>query len=172
MLRSRGRNPDKRYVNTKDTSLESEEAQTAATDPLIQGILRRLSKVESILSTLLGQAYDSSGTEGLRITLPDLLSRVVKLDEAADSALCEADTTKASNTSPIEETTSLESLINISAYKEVLPEAIETLQGPAIQPYAWRTRQKKKKGCRRPPIVFESAEFEIETHSGTFIPLS
>ncbi len=66
-LRSRGRNPAKRYVNFNDTPLESQEAQTAATDPLIQDILRRLLKVESILSTRLGQAYDSSGTEGSRI---------------------------------------------------------------------------------------------------------
>ncbi len=57
-LRSRGRNPAKRYVSFNDTSLESQEAQTAAADPLIQDILKRLLKVGSILSTLLGQAYD------------------------------------------------------------------------------------------------------------------
>ncbi len=75
-LRSRGRNPAKRYVKINDTSLESQEAEIVAADPLIQEIYRRLLKVESILSTLLGQAYDSSGTEGSCITLPDLLSRV------------------------------------------------------------------------------------------------
>ncbi len=58
-LRSRGRNPAKMYVNFNDT---------AAADPLVQDILRRLLKVESILSTLLGQAYDSSGTERSRPT--------------------------------------------------------------------------------------------------------
>ncbi len=106
-----GRNPAKRYVNTTDTSLESQEAQTAAADPLIQDILRRLSKVDSILSTLLGQAYDNSGTEGSRITLPDLLSRVAKLEEVANSATCVADTSHTSTSFPIEETTSFESLL-------------------------------------------------------------
>ncbi len=61
-LRSRRRNPAKRYIKINDTSLESQEAQIAAADPLIQEIFRRLLKVESIHSTLLGQAYDSSGT--------------------------------------------------------------------------------------------------------------
>ncbi len=154
------------------TSLESQDAKAAATDPLIQNILGSLSKIESILCILLGQDYDGSGTEGPRITLPGLLSCVVKLEEAADSALCEADTSKTSTTSPIEETTSFESVLNISAAEEVLPEATETLQGCATQPNPWRTRQKKKKRCRRPPIVFESAESEIEALSDTCSPLS
>ncbi len=34
-LRSRRRNPAKIYVHTNDTSLESQEAQIAAADPLI-----------------------------------------------------------------------------------------------------------------------------------------
>ncbi len=38
-LRSRGRNPAKRYVIINNTSLESQEAQIAAADPLIQEIL-------------------------------------------------------------------------------------------------------------------------------------
>ncbi len=61
-LLSRESNPDKLYVKINDTSLESQEAQIAAADPLIQEIFRRLLKVESILSTPLGQAHDSSGT--------------------------------------------------------------------------------------------------------------
>ncbi len=52
-LRSRGRNPAKRYVNINDTSLDSQEAQKAAADPLIQDILRRLLKVESISALFL-----------------------------------------------------------------------------------------------------------------------
>ncbi len=136
-LHSRGRNPAKRYVNTNDTSLEPQEAPTTAADPIIRDILRRLLKVKSILSTLLSQAYDSSGTEGSRITLPDLLSRVVKLEEAADSAACEADTSQTSNTFPIEETTSFESLRNISAYEAILQEATETLQDQATQSNPW-----------------------------------
>ncbi len=124
-LRSRGRNPAKGYVSTNDTSLESQEAQTAAADSLIQDLLRRLLKVESILSTLLGQAFDSSGTEGSRITLPDLLSRVAKLVEVVNSATCVADTSHTSTSFPIDEATSFESLLNISADEEVLPEAIE-----------------------------------------------
>ncbi len=78
----------KRCVNINDTSLELQETQAAVADPLIQDILRRLLKVESILSTLFGQAYENSG----RITLPDLLSRVAKLGEVANSATCVADT--------------------------------------------------------------------------------
>ncbi len=61
-LRSRGRNPAKRYVKVNNTSLESHEAQIAAADPLIQELVRRLSRVESILSTPLGQAHESIGS--------------------------------------------------------------------------------------------------------------
>ncbi len=121
------RNPVKRYVNTNDTSLESQDAQAAAEDPLIQDILWRLSKVESILSTLLGQAYDSSGTEGSRITLPDVLSRVAKLEEVANSVTCVADTSQTSTSFPIQEKTCFESLLNISAaekYCQKLPKRI------------------------------------------------
>ncbi len=41
-------------------------------------------------------------TEDPRITLPDLLSRWVKLEEAADSATCEGDTSQTPTTFPIE----------------------------------------------------------------------
>ncbi len=63
--------------------LESQDAQTAAADPLIEGALRRLSKIESILSIPLGQdgGHDGSGTEGPRITLPELLFRVVMMEK-------------------------------------------------------------------------------------------
>ncbi len=91
-LRSRGRKPAEGHVNINGASLESQDAQPAAEDALIQDILRRLLKIETILSTLLGQAYDGSGTEGSRITLPDLLSRVAKLEEVANLATCVADT--------------------------------------------------------------------------------
>ncbi len=65
---------------------------------------------------------------------------------------------------------SFKSLLNISADEEVLPEATETLQGPATHPNPWRTRQKKKERCRCPPIVFQSAESEIEAHSDICAP--
>ncbi len=133
-LRLRGRNPAKWYVNINDISLESQEAPTAAADPLIQDILRRLLKVESILCTLIGQAYDSSGTEGSRITLPDLLFRVAKLEEVANSATCVADTLHAPTSFSIEETTSFESLLNISADDEVLPADEEVLPDATEMP--------------------------------------
>ncbi len=133
-LRSRGRNPAKTYVHSNDTSLESQEAQTAAAGPLIQDILKRLLKVESNLSTLLGQAYESSGTEGSRITLPDLLSRVAKLEGVANSATCVADISHTSTSFPIEETTSFESLLNISADEEVLPADEEVLPDATEMP--------------------------------------
>ncbi len=119
---------------------------------------------------LLDQDYDDSGTEGPFNTLPDLLSRVVKLDEAADSAICEVDTSQTSTIFPIEEATSFESLLNISADEEVLPKASETLQYPATPPNPWRTRQKKKKRSRRPPIAFKSDESEIEALFDTCAP--
>ncbi len=119
-LRPRARKPAKRYVTINDTSLESQDAQAAAADPLIQDIPRCLSKIESILSTLLSQAYDGSETEDSRITLLDLLSCVAKLEEVANSATCEADTSQTSTSFPIEETTSFQSLLNISADEEVL----------------------------------------------------
>ncbi len=53
-----------------------------------------------------------------------------------------------------------------------MQEATETLQGPATQPNPWRTRQKKKKRSRCPPICFESAESEAEALSNTCVPLS
>ncbi len=78
-----------------------------------------------------GQDYDGSGSEGPRRIRPDLLSHVVKLEETADSAACEADTSQSSSIFPIEETISFELLLNISPDEEVLPEATETLQDPA-----------------------------------------
>ncbi len=83
---------------------------------------------------LLNQVYDGSGTEGPCNTLPDLLSRVVKLGGAADSAIGEVDTSQTSATFPIEEATSFESLLNISADEEVLPKASEAHQYPATPP--------------------------------------
>ncbi len=59
--------------------------------------------------------------------MPDLLSRVAKLEEVGNSATCVADTSQISNSFHIEETTSFESLVNISADEEVLPEATEAL---------------------------------------------
>ncbi len=156
-LRSRGRNPAKRCVIFNDTSLESQEAQTAAADPLFQDILKRLLRVESILSTLLGQAYDSSGTEGSRITLPDLLSCVAKLEEVTNSATGVADISHTPTSFRIDETTSFESLLNISADdevlpvdEEVLPNATEMPSDPATCPNPWRSRQKKRKRRRHP----------------------
>ncbi len=122
-LRTRGRKAATRYVTYNDTPVESQDGQVAVAIPLIQGILGRLSKSESILRILLGHDYYGSGTEGPRITLPDLLSRVVKLEEAADSATCEAGTSQTSTTFPIEETTSFELLLNISADGRILPES-------------------------------------------------
>ncbi len=104
-LRLRGRNPAKRYVSFNHTSLESQEAQTSAADPLIQDILNRLLKVESVLSTLLGQAYDSSDTECSRITLPDLFTRVAKLEEVTNLTTGVADIPHIPTSFPIDETT-------------------------------------------------------------------
>ncbi len=178
-LRSRGRNPSKRCVNIYDTSLESQEAQTAAADPLIQDIFRCLLKVESIRSTFHGQAHDSSGTEGSRTNLPDLLSRVAKLEEIANSATCVADTSHTPTSFPIDETTSFESLLNVSvgdeewpADEEVLPDATEMPLNPATCSYQWRSRQKKKKRRRCPQIAFESAESEINGLSDVCVPPS
>ncbi len=83
---------------------------------------------------LLDQDYDGSGSEGPCNPLPDLRSRVVKLEEAADSAICEVDTSQTSTTFSIEEATAFESLLNIPADEEVLPKASETLQYPATPP--------------------------------------
>ncbi len=142
-LCQRGRSPAKRYANCNDTSLESQEAQTAAADPFIQNILRRLLKVESILSTLLGQAYDSSATKGSRITLPELLSRVAKLEEVTNSATGEANTSHTSTSFPIDETT-FESADDevLPVDEEVLPDATEMPLDPAKCPYPWRSKQK------------------------------
>ncbi len=72
------------------------------------------SKIESILSILIGLDYDGSGTEGPPITLPHLPPCVVKLEEAAESATFEADTSQPSTTFPIEDTNYFESLLDIS----------------------------------------------------------
>ncbi len=93
-LRTRERKAAKRYVTDNETSLKSQDVYVTTADPLIQDILGRLSKNESILSFLFGQDYGGSGTEGPRITLPDPLSRVVKLEEAANSVTCVADTSQ------------------------------------------------------------------------------
>ncbi len=121
------------YVSANYIPIESQDAQAAAADPLIQDILGRLSKSESTLSIFLGQDYEGSDAEGPRITLPDLLSRVGKLEEATDSATREADISRTSTTFAIEET-SFKSLLSISADEEILAEATETLQDPATQP--------------------------------------
>ncbi len=60
----------------------------------------------------------------------------------------------------------------IAAHQKVLQEATETLLSPTRQPNIWRTRQKKKKRCRHPQIVFESAESEIKALSDTCTPQS
>ncbi len=80
-----------------------------------------------------------------------MLSRVVKLKEAEDSATCETDTSETHSPFPIEEKTSFESLFNISTGEEVLSEATETLQGRAAPLNPWRTRQEKNKSSRHPP---------------------
>ncbi len=92
--------------------------------------------------------------------------------EVANSATCAADTSQTSTSIPIEETTSFDSLLNISADEEVLPEATETLLDPAPHPYPWRARQRKTKRCRRPQIAFKSAESEIEPLSDACAPPS
>ncbi len=134
-------------------------------------------KVESILSTIHGQAHDSSGTEGSRTTLPDLLSRVANLEEVANSATCVADTSHTPTSFPIDETTSFESLLNVSAGDEewpadekVLPDATEMPLNPATCSNQWRSRQTKKKRRRRPQIAFESAESEINGQSDVCVP--
>ncbi len=80
-LRQRGKT-DLSYVTDNDTRLKSQDERH----------LRRLSKTKSTLSIPLGQDNDGYGTESPRITLPELLSPMEKLEEAADSAACEADT--------------------------------------------------------------------------------
>ncbi len=170
-LKTRGRKAATRYVTDNDTPLESQDAQAAATYLLIQDILGRLFKIETI-SILLGQDYDGSGSEGPRRTPPELLSLVVILEETADSAACEADTSQSSTNFPIEETASFELLLNISGDEEVLPEATKPLQGPATQPNSWRTRPKKKKRCWRPPTAFEAAVSKIEPLFDTCAPPS
>ncbi len=109
----------------------------AATDPKIQDILWRLLKIQSILSTLLGQANDAPGTEGTYITLPDLPSHVAKLEKVANSSTCLDDTSQTSTSLSIEETASFEPLLNISADEEVV-ESTETFLKPAPRPYPWR----------------------------------
>ncbi len=117
------------------------------------------------------------GTEGSRITLPDLIPRVAKLEEVENSATCVDDTSHTSDTSPIDETTSFESLLNISADyevlsadEEVLPDATEMPLNLATCPNPWRSRQTKKERRRRPQIAFESAESEIDGLSDACVP--
>ncbi len=85
------------------------------------------------------------------------------LGEVANSATCVADTSHTSSSFPIEETTSFESLLNISADEEVvpadeevLPDATEMLLDPAT--------------C--PQIAFESAESEMDALSDACFPPS
>ncbi len=92
---------------------------------------------------------------------------MVKLDKAAGSATCEDETSQTLTTLPIEVTTSFQSLLNNSVDEEVLPETTKALQDSVTQPYPWRTGQKKQKRRRRPRIVFESAQSEIEALSDT-----
>ncbi len=96
----------------------------------------------------------------------------MKLEEVANSATCVADTSQTSTSFSIEETTSFDSLLNISADEEVLSEATKTLLDPAPHPNAWRARQKKKQRRLRPQISIESAESEIEVPSGACVPPS
>ncbi len=117
-LWQRGRKSDSRYVTDNDTPLLSLGAQATAADPTIQDILLRLSKIESILTVLLGQGYDGSGTEGPSITLPKLLSCVVRLEKAVDSVTYEANVVQTPSSFLIKEPTSFESLLNITTEAE------------------------------------------------------
>ncbi len=94
---------------------------------------------------------------------------MAKLEEVANSATGVADTSRTPTSFPIDESTSFESLLNISAddevlpaNEEVLPRATEMPLDRATCPYPWRSRQKKKKRHRRPQIAFESAESKID----------
>ncbi len=96
----------------------SQGAQATAADPTIQDILLRLSKIESILTVLLGQSYDGPGTEDSSITLPKLLSYVVRLEQAVDSVTYKVNVVQTPSSFPIEEKTSVESLLNITTEAE------------------------------------------------------
>ncbi len=83
------------------------------------------------------------------------------MEEVANLATCVVDTSHTPTSFPIEETTSFESLLNISADEDVLPADGEVLPvdtemplDPATCPYPWR-----------PQIAFESAESEIDALS-------
>ncbi len=104
---------------------------------------------------------------------------MAKLEEVANSATCEADTSHTSTSFPIEETTSFESVLNmlageevLPAEEEVLPDSTEMPLDTATCPYPWRSRQMKKKRRRRPQIAFESAESEIDALPDACVPPS
>ncbi len=61
-LRTRGRKAATRCVTDNDAPLEAQNAQAMAADTWFNS-LGHLSKIESILSILLGQDSDGSGTE-------------------------------------------------------------------------------------------------------------
>ncbi len=104
---------------------------------------------------------------------------MAKLEEVANSATGVADISHTPTSFLVHETTSFESLLNISADDEVLPvdedvlpDATETPSEPATCPNPWRSRQKKKKRRRRPQLSFESAESEIDGLSDACVPPS
>ncbi len=67
-----------------------------------------------------------------------------EVGKASDPATCEADTSQTPTSLPFEETSSWDSVLNITTDEEILPEATEKLQNPVTPLNPWRTKQKKK----------------------------